>query len=361
MSSSFKYIFKSILLGIILALIILFALPQLKTAQWFNLSETFTITRHDQLSFTSAVKQAAPSVVNIYTRTYQQPSLNDQPTLQPQSLGSGVIMNKKGNIITNYHVIADADQIIVALQDGRIFTAELIGFDTYTDLAVLNIEADNLPIIPQSKHEETQVGDIVLAIGNPYNLGQTITQGIISARGRIGMSTTGRQNFLQTDAAINEGNSGGALVNSLGELVGINTSSFEIGDQINTKGISFAIPYPLAVKIMKELIANGRVIRGYLGIEAASINTVMAKLLGLKANQGIIIENISPNSPAEKAGLIAKDVIVKFNDKGVSSVLGMMDMVAEQRPGTDAFLTVVRAGKKYRIKVKLGELQPLAS
>jgi len=356
-----KYFLKSIILGLIVAAVLLFALPQLKSQQWLKFPTAFELTRNKQISFAPAVNRAAPSVVNIYTRTYQQSSVDTKPTLQPKGLGSGVIMSKKGYLLTNYHVIADADQIIVALQDGRIFTADLIGFDKYTDLAVLNIDADNLPRIPQSNHEQTQVGDVVLAIGNPYNLGQTITQGIISARGRVGMSTTGRQNFLQTDAAINEGNSGGALINSLGELVGINTASFKIGDQGNTKGISFAIPYPLAQKIMLELIANGRVIRGYLGVETVSINTVMAKLMGLKANQGIVVQSISPNSPAQRAGLMPGDIIVQFNDIDVNNVLGMMDMVAEQRPGTESVLTIMRSGEQYRIKVKLSELQPLTN
>lgn len=360
MQSIVKYISKSVLLGLIIGLVALFAAPQLRDQQWLNstplLSQPFS---SEQLSFSKAVQRAAPSVVNIYTRTYQQSNLNTQLTLRPQSLGSGVIMTKTGYVLTNNHVIADADQIIVALQDGRIFTAELIGVDTYTDLAVLQIDNDNLPIIPQSNHEETRIGDVVLAIGNPYNLGQTITQGIISARGRIGMSTTGHQNFLQTDAAINEGNSGGALVNSLGELVGINTASFEIDNQVTTRGISFAIPYQLALKIMRSLIANGRVIRGYLGVEAASINTVMAKLLGLRANHGIVIQGIAPNSPAENGGLIANDVVIKFNDQEINNVLGLMDMVAEKRPGTQIILTVIRDGKQREIAIKLGELAAL--
>ncbi|MGC3835858.1 trypsin-like peptidase domain-containing protein [Moritella viscosa] len=332
MQSLLSYISKSILLGIAVATILLLALPQLKNKQGLALTQPFSLGLNEQISFSAAVKRAAPSVVNIYTRTYQKSTINSKPTLRPQSLGSGVIMNKKGYLLTNYHVIANADQIIVALQDGRFFTAELIGFDKYTDLAVLNIDAKNLPSIPQSKHEQTNIGDVVLAIGNPYNLGQTITQGIISARGRIGMSTTGHQNFLQTDAAINEGNSGGALVNSLGELVGINTASFQLAENVETMGISFAIPYPLAVKIM-------------------------AKLLGLKANQGIVIQNTAPNSPAEKAGLIAGDVVVKFNGTEIDNVIWLMDMVAEQRPGSKINLTVIREGKQFDTSVTLGELQ----
>lgn len=350
------YLLKSIFIGISVAAILLLALPQLREGSSLQMTPPFSFEPNTQQSYSGAVKRAAPSVVNIYTRAYQQSSISSKPTLRPQSLGSGVIMNNKGYILTNYHVIADADQIIVALQDSRFFTAELIGFDVYTDLAVLQIDADNLPTIPQSKHEQTNIGDVVLAIGNPYNLGQTITQGIISAKGRVGMSTTGHQNFLQTDAAINEGNSGGALVNSLGELVGINTASFQIGDHVETKGISFAIPYQLALKIMKSLIANGRVIRGYLGVEGTSINSVMARLLGLKDNQGIVIQSTAPNSPAEKAGLVTGDVVIKFNDTMIDNVIWLMDKVAELRPGTQIFLTVIRDGKKLQIPVTLGEL-----
>ncbi|GAL06436.1 outer membrane stress sensor protease DegS [Photobacterium aphoticum] len=187
-------------------------------------------------------------------------------------------MSDKGYIVTNYHVVAEADQVIVALQDGRILTAQLIGKDQRTDLAVLKIQAENLPVIPLSTDYTPAVGDVVLAIGNPYNLGQTTTYGIISATGRSGMSFYGRQDFLQTDAAINEGNSGGALVNTRGELVGINTASFQQATDIETYGISFAIPYELTQKIMNKLIADGRVIRGYIGIEARDINPVMARL-----------------------------------------------------------------------------------
>ena len=356
MQGLLAYLSKGILLGLIVAVVLLVAQPQLQSNHDFNLDQPFTLGLHEQISFAAAVKRAAPSVVNIYTRAYQKSAINSQATLRPKSLGSGVIMTTSGYLLTNYHVIADADQIIVALQDGRFFTADLIGFDKYTDLAVLHIDAENLPDIPQSRHEQTNIGDVVLAIGNPYNLGQTITQGIISARGRIGMSTTGHQNFLQTDAAINEGNSGGALVNSLGELVGINTASFQIGKNVDTKGISFAIPYPLAVKIMHALIANGRVIRGYLGVEGSSINPVIAKLLGLKGNQGIEIQSIAPDSPAAEAKLQTGDVVIKFADTIIDNVIQLMDMVAEQRPGSNVNLQVIRAGKTLNITVQLGEL-----
>ncbi|MCO4790382.1 outer membrane-stress sensor serine endopeptidase DegS, partial [Vibrio cholerae] len=217
-----------------------------------------------QISFNEAVRKAAPAVVNIYNRKYSE---NDRRKLSIQGLGSGVIVSEKGYIITNYHVVAQADQIVVALQDGRAAAAQLVGKDRRTDIAVLRVEGTGLPVIPLNPDYHPKVGDVVLAIGNPYNLGQTTTFGIISATGRSSISADGRQAFIQTDAAINDGNSGGALVNTQGELVGINTASFQQATDLETYGISFAIPYSLASKIMTKIIADGRVIRGYIGVD----------------------------------------------------------------------------------------------
>lgn len=264
------FLARSTLLGVITATALLLIFPDLRT-QMLDTPQVLAPVEvnQTQVSFNYAVRRASPAVVNIYNRRY---NAEDRLQLSTQGLGSGVIMSDKGYIVTNYHVVAEADQVIVALQDGRILTAQLIGKDQRTDLAVLKIQAENLPVIPTSPDYRPAVGDVVLAIGNPYNLGQTTTYGIISATGRSGMSFYGRQDFLQTDAAINEGNSGGALVNTRGELVGINTASFQQATDIETYGISFAIPYELTRKIMDKLIADGRVIRGYIGLEARDIN-----------------------------------------------------------------------------------------
>ena len=218
----------------------------------------FDSTDETPASYNLAVRRAAPAVVNVYNRGLNTNSHNQ---LEIRTLGSGVIMDQRGYIITNKHVINDADQIIVALQDGRVFEALLVGSDSLTDLAVLKINATGgLPTIPINARRVPHIGDVVLAIGNPYNLGQTIyLGGLLVPRGRIGLNPTGRQNFLQTDASINHGNSGGALVNSLGELMGINTLSFDTSNDGETpEGIGFAIPFQLATKIMDKLIRDGR-------------------------------------------------------------------------------------------------------
>ncbi|MDW2372548.1 trypsin-like peptidase domain-containing protein, partial [Vibrio sp. 1078-1] len=218
-----SFLLRSVFLGLATAAVVLLAVPSLRNnvipvaldQQPKNIASL-------ELSFNQAVRRAAPAVVNIYSRKYVE---NDRSKLSTQGLGSGVIVSEKGYIITNYHVVAQADQVVVALQDGRAAAAQLVGTDKRTDIAVLRVEGSNLPVIPLNSEYKPQVGDVVLAIGNPYNLGQTTTFGIISATGRSSISD-GRQAFIQTDAAINEGNSGGALVNTQGELVGINTASF---------------------------------------------------------------------------------------------------------------------------------------
>ncbi|MFK9879833.1 outer membrane-stress sensor serine endopeptidase DegS, partial [Klebsiella pneumoniae] len=253
--------------------------------------------------------------------------------------------------LTNKHVINDADQIIVALQDGRVFEALLVGSDSLTDLAVLKINATGgLPVIPINPKRTPHIGDVVLAIGNPYNLGQTITQGIISATGRIGLNPTGRQNFLQTDASINHGNSGGALVNSLGELMGINTLSFDKSNDGETpEGIGFAIPFQLATKIMDKLIRDGRVIRGYIGISGREIAPLHAQGGGIDQIQGIVVNDVAPDGPAAQAGIRANDVIISVNDKPAVSALETMDQVAEIRPGSEIPVVIMRDDKKITL------------
>lgn len=343
--SALKYISKAVLLGLVLAGLI--SLLSFLGVMNFNGQNT---NNSAPASYAYAASQAGPAVVNIYTRSFQHSSLNNTNELLPESLGSGVIMSKKGYVLTNFHVISGADQIIVALQDGRILTAELVGVDVPTDLAVLSISAENLPEIPQDPLLSPLVGDVVLAIGNPYNVGQTITQGIISATGRIGLSTmgpdsNGRQDLLQTDAAINSGNSGGALVNTRGELVGINAGAYHLGSSQEGYGISFAIPYKLAKRIMDQLIAYGRVKRGYVGISSVQIDSLTAKLQN-NVSQGLMIENLDSDGPAAKAGLQRGDVLIKINDKPINNVRDAMDVIAEMPPGTAAKFTVLRNGKQ---------------
>ncbi|MCP5079494.1 MAG: trypsin-like serine protease, partial [Psychromonas sp.] len=314
----FLYFLKPIFWGLIIAIVIMYGSKFIN-----NIGEH--LNNNQVASYSEAVKKASPAVVNIYSQQYINSSIDNKQHLQPTGLGSGIIVDKKGYILTNYHVVAQADQILIALQDGRLFSAKVIGSDFITDLAVLQIEGNNLPVIPQNAKYNPQVGDIVLAIGNPYNLGQTITQGIISATGRNGMSSSGRQDFLQTDAAINEGNSGGALINSRGELVGINTSEFYTNTQNISNGISFAIPYQLSQRIMESLIRDGRVIRGSLGLVAENLDPLLARLWGLKSQNSIIIKAVNMSGPADIAGVQVNDILLKINNIPVENLIKALD------------------------------------
>lgn len=350
----FVKLLRSAVIGLIVAGILLAAVPMLRK----NITEplfdrNFTQTSEEPVSYNSGVRHAAPAVVNVYNRNMGNSSQNE---LQIRTLGSGVIMNDNGYILTNKHVINNADQIIVALQDGRVFEALLVGSDSLTDLAVLKINAGNLPVIPINPRRNPHVGDIVMAIGNPYNLGQTVTQGIISATGRIGLSPSGRQNFLQTDASINQGNSGGALVNSLGELMGINTLSFDqSNDGATPEGIGFAIPTALATKVMGKLIRDGRVIRGYIGISGREVSPLHGPNSGLDRIQGIVVNEVTANGPAANAGMQVSDVIVNVNNKPAVSAIETMDQVAEVRPGTIIPVEIMRNGQKLTLQVTVQE------
>lgn len=348
-----NFLLRSIGLGLATAILVLLAVPSLRTNIIPNhLVESVERLQDIQVSFNDAVRRAAPAVVNIYSRQY---TAEDRSKLKTQGLGSGVIVSEKGYIITNFHVVAKADQIIVALQDGRIASAQLVGKDRRTDIAILRIEMAGLPTIPLDPGYEAKVGDIVLAIGNPYNLGQTTTFGIISATGRSSISADGRQAFIQTDAAINQGNSGGALVNTQGELVGINTASFQQATDLETYGISFAIPYKLASRIMEKIIADGRVIRGYIGIDGQDVNAMTSRLLGGDYTGAIIVLGVAPDGPADKAGFQKNDVILSIDDKKVNGRQSVMDIVTDLRPGKTVNVGIMRDGENKTISVTVGE------
>ncbi|MFU2077880.1 outer membrane-stress sensor serine endopeptidase DegS [Avibacterium endocarditidis] len=333
-----RKIIQSIVIGLLAAGAILLISPSLKQGQPLFQKEIF--------SFKDAVRLASPAVVNVYSQSFT--SVSGQP--QITNLGSGVIMAKEGYILTNKHVIQNADQIVVAMQNGRIFEASLIGSDNLTDLAVLKIRADNLPTIPNTKRK-LHVGDVVLAIGNPYNLGQSVSQGIISALGRNAVGDyIGRQNFIQTDASINRGNSGGALINSLGELVGISTLS--IGKNANeiAEGLNFAIPIDLANDVMKKIIRDGRVIRGFLGIQTDVLFSDEQT-----SSKGIEITSVRENSPAAKAGLQAGDIMLQFGDVKAESPAQMMNVISNTRPNTRVNMVISRLGKVMTLPVTIEE------
>ena len=334
-----KKLFHSALWGLAAAGVILFAVPRLNNSNIF--------TSDDIVSFKNAVRIASPAVVNVYNRSFSSSSINDNDQLQVNNLGSGVIMSKDGYILTNKHVIQNADQIVVALQNGNIFEASLVGSDNLTDLAVLKIRANNLSTIPQNSNRQAHVGDVVLAIGNPYNLGQSVSQGIISAVGRNAVGdSVGRQNFIQTDASINRGNSGGALINSAGELIGISTLS--IGKTANeiAEGLNFAIPMDIANDVLYKIIRDGRVIRGYFGVQSD---------ISSSNEEGILITGVSPNSPAAKAGIQVGDVILKLNNQEGISAREMMQIIANTKPNVTVPVTVLRLGKLLTLPVTIEE------
>ena len=340
-----------ILIGGVLAIVLLIIFPSLRNGTQSDFSRS--IFNVEPMSYSDAVKIAAPAVVNIYSRSINSvPKQSQDGPITP--LGSGVIMSEYGYIITNYHVVDGAEQIIVALQDGRIFEALPVGSDKLVDIAVLKIEATNIPVIPINSKRDPKIGDVVLAIGNPYNIGQTITQGIISATGRDGLSPYRRQNFIQTDASINHGNSGGALVNTKGELVGINTLTFakNLGNDV-PEGIGFAIPTALAVKIMDKLIQDGKVIRGYIGIDGLEFAPTQNPS-DLPKVLGILVTNAE--GPSLQAGVEANDILIMVDNKPVKSIVETMDQIAELKPGTIVPILVLRNGEKIELQVTIGQL-----
>jgi len=320
-------------------------------------------------SFSSAAQKAMPSVVNIFTskeiRTPRHPLLNDpifrrffgeqlpDEAQRASSLGSGVIVGSEGYILTNHHVIEAANEIEVALNDGRQAKAKLVGTDPESDLAVLKIEARDLPAITFGRSDSLQVGDVVLAIGNPFDVGQTVTMGIVSALGRTNLGINTFENFIQTDAAINQGNSGGALVDSNGNLVGINTAIFSrTGGSI---GIGFAIPSTLVTQVMDQLIKTGKVQRGYFGVEPEDITPEMAGLLRLPREEGVVLKGVQRSSPAGKAGLEPGDVMLSINGQPIINSKAMLNLISQLPPGSDAKVKVVRGSRELDVQVAVGE------
>lgn len=350
-----RFIANAIAYGLAAALIIIFLNPQLRSN--LGISQfTDNVINPDAMSFAYAVKQAAPAVVNIYSVTLDRPSLNQRAQLS--DLGSGVIMTGSGHILTNYHVVDNAELIRVHLQDGRQFNAEVLGLDEVTDLALLKIDATNLPTIPQDSELEAQVGDIVLAIGNPLNFGQTITQGIISATEKRGLTPgTSHGDLIQMDAAINVGNSGGALVNSRGMLVGINTASAQAA-RTGIQGIFFAIPYKLAKKIMDKLLADGEVKRGYLGLSGRAINQMGVPVRSnVESIAGIQLTSVDPLGPAWDAGLKPGDILLSVNGKQLLSLEELLSFVENTEPGNQLQFSLSRNGELTTLLVIVGKLE----
>jgi len=319
-------------------------------------------------SFSDAARKAMPAVVNIYTsqeaKRPRHPFMDDPlfrhffgegPEAGPQrreGLGSGVIVSEQGYVLTNHHVIESVDQIEVALPDSRKVPARIVGTDPETDLAVLKIEARKLPAITFAKAEQIRVGDFVLAIGNPFGIGQTVTLGIVSGLGRSHLGITTFENFIQTDAAINPGNSGGALVDASGHLIGINTAIYS--QTGGSMGIGYAIPVSTARQVMEQIIQKGSVTRGWIGVGVQEVTKEIAESFKLRAGGGVLITQVERGGPADKAGVKAGDVLSAVNGKPVGDTIAMLNSIATLQPGDEARLRVSRNQAEQELSVTIG-------
>ena len=367
-----------LLAGVLIALLIIQRYPQ-----WVGLpsldvnlqqAPQTTSVQQGPVSYADAVTIAAPSVVNLYTtKVINKPAhpLFEDPQFRrffgdnspkqkrmESSLGSGVIMSPEGYILTNNHVTSGADQIVVALKDGRETLARVIGSDPETDLAVLKIDLKNLPAITIGRSDNIRIGDVALAIGNPFGVGQTVTMGIISATGRTQLGLHNYEDFIQTDAAINPGNSGGALVDANGNLTGINTAIFSKSG--GSQGIGFAIPVKLAMEVMKSIIEHGQVIRGWLGIEVQPLTQELAESFGLSGRPGIVVAGIFRDGPAQKAGLQLGDVILSIDGEPAGDGRKSMNQVARIKPTDKVTIQVMRNGKELKLTAEIGLRPPPA-
>ncbi len=321
-------------------------------------------------SFAQAVSKAAPAVVSLQIQSRVEVPIKNETRLQLEQIfgkhlpnltesrinkssGSAVILDTRGYVITNHHVIAKAEEIIVRLNDGRSATAALVGTDPATDIAVLKIDMDNLPVIKIADIKQLQIGDVALAIGYPFRIGQTVTQGIISATGRSQVSQNTYENFLQTDAAINPGNSGGALINAQGEVIGINSLIYtETG---NFAGIGFAIPIDMVTDVMNQITEHGYVIRGWLGVTGQNVPPETLKMIGLENIKGVIIDSVDPDGPGDVAGLQPGDIITHINGIATENTLTVIDMIAAGKPGDKFRIDGVRMRQSFSLEAVLGQ------
>lgn len=381
MFNALRFLGWPLLVGLLVALLIIQRYPQLVGLKEHDLGLqqaplVAAAPQQGPYSYANAVAGAAPAVANLYTtkvieKTEQQPPLTKGPLFQrffsdnlprqrrmESSLGSAVIMSSEGYLLTNNHVTANAEQIVVALKDGRETLARVIGSDPETDLAVLKIDLADLPAITLGHSDRIRVGDVTLAIGNPFGVGQTVTMGIISATGRNQLGLNTYEDFIQTDAAINRGNSGGALVDAGGNLIGINTAI--ISESGGSQGIGFAIPVKLALEVMKSIIEHGQVIRGWLGVEVQSLTQELAESFGQEGRPGIVVAGVYRDGPAARAGLQPGDLILSID--GVQSADGRssMNQVARARPGEKIDIDILRNGKPLTLTAEVGMRPPVA-
>ncbi|MFP3507190.1 Do family serine endopeptidase [Burkholderia sp. SIMBA_062] len=325
-------------------------------------------------SYAEAAQKAMPAVVNVFSSKdgslppdprakdplfryfFGDRNARKQQDEPAANLGSGVIVSPEGYILTNQHVVDGADQIEVALADGRTATAKVIGSDPETDLAVLKINMTNLPTITLGRSDQSRVGDVVLAIGNPFGVGQTVTMGIISALGRNHLGINTFENFIQTDAPINPGNSGGALVDVNGNLLGINTAIYSRSG--GSLGIGFAIPVSTARTVLESIITTGSVTRGWIGVEPQDVTPEIAESFGLQQKSGAIVAGVLQGGPADKAGIKPGDILVSVNGDEITDTTKLLNTVAQIKPGTSTKVHVVRKGKEFDLNVVIGKRPP---
>jgi len=383
---SFVYFFAWLIIGLFFGLAILLFRGDISvdinqanssnTTPPASIPAAINDTQNKHTGFADAVKKAAPAVVSIQTIIWSKPgdeNQSDERIIQrflakdsphrpkrkaETGAGSGVIIRDNGYILTNYHVISQRDEIRVRLSDGRTAIAELIGSDPDTDLAILKINFENLPTLTIADVSQLEVGNIVLAIGDPFAIGQTVTQGIISATGRTRVSQNTYENFIQTDAAINPGNSGGALINTKGEIVGINSNIFSSSG--NFQGISFAIPIDLAQQVAQEIIQNGYVVRGWLGVEGQELTSQILRTVDLKSVHGILITDVDTDGPGDLAGLKSGDIITRINQQDILSTSDILNLIAAGRPGDEFIIEGIRQRQSFMTKATLGQ-RPLMS
>lgn len=355
MQRFFIALLKPIILGLTVAAILLIFIPEFRQGSGLNVDWLQKQNKPpERLTYYDALSRSAPAVVNIYSVSIDNPNPNSifrNRSTENTNLGSGVIMNQDGYLMTCYHVIKDADTIYIRLQDSRILEAQIVGFDVVTDLAVLKVDADDLQVIPQLAKTGIRVGDVVMAIGNPLDLGQTITQGIVSRISRNGLANY--FDFIQTDAVLNPGNSGGALVDSNGYLVGITNANFRTrsasGRTLTTvDGINFAVPYELAKRVMDEIIVSGTVTRGQLGFEGSSYIE----------EKGILVTAVARGGPADIAGLKPNDILMSINgiEIEVNDASNALNQVAATTPGSILTLQVDRDEQLITLTVVVGSV-----
>ena len=364
-----KFLFQAIVYGFAGAFLLVLLRPELLGMGARNGMSTRPMNGNSVYSFATAVSRAAPAVVNIHTSKLVPINNDTRQTGDSQlkryfgempeeqktenSLGSGVIFSAEGYILTNNHVIKGADEILIALRDGRIAPARIVGVDPESDLAVLQVKLDNLPVIELGDSELLRIGDVVLAIGNPFGVGQTVTMGIVSAKGRSHLGINTFENFIQTDAAINPGNSGGALINTNGQLMGINTAIFSKSG--GSQGIGFAIPVMLAKNVMQQIIEQGHVSRGWLGVEIYELTPEIMQAFGVQDMAGVIIVGVMQGGPADAAGLQANDIVIRINDKPVSDVRRALNLIAQTSPNDAITLDVIRDKHPLTLKAVVAE------